>query len=400
MTSLYFLSRLVFVLLISLLIIDSAEAQLKKGDYHVDFRNLIFYSSQGINRPAFNVDITYLKMVSDRFMVGGGLFFERYHYRTSFRDISWTELQVRQISRYYFATGRVAPFASLENLFESRKLEGRSRHFLGYQLNPGLGLTYFLRPDIALEGLLTTNVLNMGDFDSVRKVLNFNLGLKLFFSNKFFTKTAALPERILKKGNIITTTRLNFRKELEDEKDGNLTIAPNIRYFLTDRLNIFAGYARPRSNVPSRYERSNLFDDLVFSLGAAYYIPLTDQLFWNFDINNSVIFSGDNLLNIMNEGIYFMATQISSSLQYFTGPAKFYGGISYLNISDRNSRDDPFRKIGSNYSLFTGVDYYISDYIFVNTELEFSDFNASNERNSGEVIRLDFGLGFIIGKKR
>lgn len=397
--------RLLGVLCLCLIFIVDADAQLKKGDYHVDFRSSNFYSSQGVQNPEFDLDFTYLRMVSNRFMVGGQLSFLRSHIAGGFgdvfiEDISFLDVQVRQISRYYLKTGRAAPFMSLEHLFRLRKVDGSSDNFSGYQLSPGLGLTYFLRPNIALEGLLTSDLISSGDFNRVQHAVNFNIGLKLFFNNKFFAKAVALPERILKKGNIVSSTRLNFNKELGDSDRGRINSAPNIRYFLTDRFNIFAGYTRQRSRLPLSRRDDIIRNQLDLSLGAAYYIRLSDQLFWNFDLSNTISMSGGKLSNTFDDGIDQIFTSISTSLQYFSGPFKFYGGVGYMNTSGKGFiNDELINLLSSHHEFFTGVDYFISDYIYLNSDLRFSDFNSLDFRLSGKSIRLDFGVGFIIAGK-
>lgn len=392
-------NRLLGVVFLCLIFFESADAQLKKGDYHVDFRSTLSYSSL-TKKPSFGLDITYLKMTGNRFMVGGGLLFQRSHANGGFGISSFTNFQVRQISRYYVATGRVAPFISLEHLFFVSKIGGASESFLGYQLSPGLGLTYFLRPNIALEGLLKSNVLNMGDFDSDQQFINFNLGLKLFFNDKFFAKAKALPERILKKGNIISSTRLNFLKEIGGAKNGLLTSAPNIRYFLSDRLNITAGYLRTRARTPVTGGDDRINNRVNLSLGAAYYIGLSDKLFWNFDFINTITMNGDKLSEMFDNGIRVITTNVSTSLQHFTGPAKFYGGVGYYtaSLNGFGIDSDEFVKVASDYELFFGVDYYISDYIYLNSDLRYTNFGSLNFRGTGNSLRLGFGIGFIIGK--
>lgn len=394
-----FFNRLLGVVFLCFILSVSADAQLKKGDYHLDFRSSVSYATQ-TKKPEFSLDVGYFKMTSNRFMMGGELLFERTHSDGGFGVFSFTDFQVRQISRYYVVTGRVAPFISLENLFRVVKSDGSSNHLFGYQLSSGIGLTYFLRPNIALEGLLKSNLLNMGDFDSDQQFMNFDLGLKLFFNDKFFKKTEALPERILKKGNIVSFTRLNFNKEISGDKSSVLTSAPNIRYFLTDRLNIFAGYVRQRLKRPSG-GNAGTSNKLELSLGAAYYIDLSDKLFWNFDVSNTISMSGGKLSEVFDRGINVITTKASTSLQYFTGPTIFYGGVSYYTASldGFGNSGNRFEQVASDYDIFAGIDYFISDYIYLNTDLRYTSFGSFNFRGAGKTIRLGFGIGFIIEKR-
>ena len=148
----------------------------------------------------------------------------------SITNISFNNFQANQISRYYFANRRFAPFVSLEHRFElSTGLESlRFNSLYGYRFRPGIGFDYFIRPNIALEGLITVNAINQGDFLIEDNRLNFDLGLKLFFNGKFSKKTLALPERILKKGNIISSTQLSAMKQLYNQEDGSLDLALNL----------------------------------------------------------------------------------------------------------------------------------------------------------------------------
>lgn len=335
-------------------------------------------------------------------MVGGELSYFRgsnllFVNGSPFEIRAFSNYGISQITRYYIGTGRFAPFMSLENLFQLATFQGISDPDFGYQLKPGIGMNYFLRSNIALEAVLTTNLINQGDFSDSDNFLFFDLGLKLFFTNKFFAKGTALPERILKKGNIISTTRLNFTKSLEGSKLGLLTSSPNIRYFLTDRFNIFGSYMRQRRTTTSPFSGDkDVFNVLGLSLGASYYLRLTDQMFWNFDVRNSISMQGEGLSDVFDKGVNTISTSISTSIHYFSGSAKFYGGIGY--IDSRVKIVDEIRKVANSFQIFSGVDYYISDYIFINADLRFTNFKFEGVPDSDQSFGLNFGVGFIIGK--
>ena len=397
-TAMYILkiySRLLGVIFLCLTICGSAEAQLKKGDYQLDVRLSNAFSIDLFEEPNYtlNLDLLYLRMVNDRFMVGGSF---SYNFTNSvFSDgstetISLNSYQVSQITRYYFATGRFAPFASLENRFNLLSVSGFDNSLFGYRLRPGLGFDYFIRPNIALEGLFSTNLITQGDFDILPNTLIFDLGLKLFFNGKFFKKITALPERILRKGNIISTTRLSYVKVLEDGNRRRFNFTPNIRYFLTDRFNIFGQYAHQRTSS------GNGFNDLNLSLGAGYFLGLSNHLFLNFEFTSTIEGEGIEFFDVFDD-VFLFTNTLSTSLHYFSGSTKFYGGIGYTDRA--GSIFDDITNLGYTFEVFTGVDYYVSDYLFLNGDLRFSNLGFNGLIKSGQKVELDFGLGFIIGKR-
>jgi len=384
------------VIFLCLITYESAEAQLKKGDYQLDVRVANVFTARQDYGPSFttNLDLTYLRMVNNRLMFGGNISYNFTNIDQFFNSISsipFNTFQINQISRYYFATGRFVPFASLENRVElaygSDLLPINA--LFGYRLRTGMGFDYFIRPNIALEGLIIFNAINQGDFLIDDNRLNFDLGLKLFFNGKFSKKTLALPERILKKGNIISSTQLSSMKQFYEQEDESLDLALNIRYFLTDRFNIFGEYAyRPSDDL-----RRN---PVSLSLGASYYLDLSNRLFWNFDFISEVSVSGIGH-EIINNPSLFINT-LNTSLQYFLGPAKIYGGVGYEHRMSNFSGE--FRNVFNIFRGFTGIDYYISDYIFVNAELGYSNPDSESFGSFQETekdFELDFGFGFILG---
>ncbi len=401
-----FLSKKIYRLLGALLfcfaLSKPVEAQLKKGDYHLNVRGLFQFSGNdflGESTTFGNLELTYLKMMSDRFMFGGELLYGLNSFSVAGGfpgGFSFNSFEFNQITRYYFATGQLAPFVNLENTFQLYTYDRLTSSDIGYGLNLGIGLDYFIRPNIALEGSLKVNLFSTEDILGFENLLSFDLGLKLFFNSKFFGNPMALPERILKKGNIISTTRLNFIRLLDDDKDDLMISSPNIRYFLSDRLNIFGGYTRQRSSSESFSGDRNISNSLNFSLSVSYYLPLTDKLFWNFEVGNIISMSGEKLSKAFDNGIEFISTPLSTSLHYFSGPAKLYGGINYVDQRFKSGGD--IIKIGRNLQFFVGLDYYVTDYIFLNVDARLNNLKSEFILINNQSFGLDFGVGFILGK--
>ena len=386
--------HLLGVIFFCLTIYGSANAQLKKGDYHLDVQvtNDHLKGLSGQSNFMTSLDLTYLRMANDRFMFGGDISYSFTNadiFSNSITKISFNDFRASQISRYYFTTSRFAPFVNLEHRFElSTGLEFlRINSLFGYRLRPGIGFDYFIRPNIALEGLITVNALNQGDFLIEDNRLNFDLGLKLFFNGKFSKKTLALPERILKKGNIISSTQLSTMNQFYNQEDESLNFALNIRYFLTDRFNVFGEYAYRTSDDLFR-------NPLNLSLGGSYYLELSNRWFWNFDFISKVNVSG--LAHEILRNSSLLINTLNTSLQYFLGPTKIYVGVGYENRAANYSGE--LNNISNSFQGFTGIDYFINDFIFLNAELGYSEsdfeFFEDSERNLG----LDLGFGFIIGK--
>jgi len=119
-------------------------------------------------------------------------------------------------------------------------------------------------------------------------------------------------------------------------------------------------------------------------------------LFLNFEFTSTVAGDEIEFFNVFDDVIFFTNT-LSTSLHYFSGPTKFYGGIGYTD-----SRVNSFGNIynsDSSFQVFTGMDYYISDYIFLNGDLRFSNRFINGSGFSSQEVDLDFGIGFIIGKR-
>ena len=143
------------------------------------------------------------------------------------------------------------------------------------------------------------------------------------------------------------------------------------------------------------YKRQDLFrNPVILSLGGSYYLELSNRLFWNFDFISKVNVSG--LAHEILRNSSLLINTLNTSLQYFLGPTKIYVGVGYENRAANYSGE--LNNISNSFQGFTGIDYFISDYIFVNAELGYSELEANAFRDSEQNLGLDFGFGFIIGK--
>ena len=119
-------------------------------------------------------------------------------------------------------------------------------------------------------------------------------------------------------------------------------------------------------------------------------------MFLNFEFTSTIEGEGIEFFDVFDD-VFLFTNTLSTSLHYFSGSTKFYGGIGYTDRA--GSIFDDITNLGYTFEVFTGVDYYVSDYLFLNGDLRFSNLGFNGLIKSGQKVELDFGLGFIIGKR-
>jgi hypothetical protein len=174
--------------LLSLLFIGTtAVAQTQKGNLMVgsDITNLGLNFQSGSTQFNFNLDPKLAYFINDNFALGGYLKFG-----LSTNTGAGTEIDygVGALARYYFHdkntekiefSKRARFFAEANAGIEGVNYsQGASTNGLGLGIGPGV--SYFITPNVALEGLLKYNVV-VGFGNSVTSnQLNFGLGFQIY----------------------------------------------------------------------------------------------------------------------------------------------------------------------------------------------------------------------------
>ncbi len=379
------------------------NGQISKGDFILDFSSWAYLSKGTLNKPLGNFEATYMIMISNKFMIGGELYYNHNFLNEVNTSGEWeyypfNSYRISPTIRYYFTNKKLAPFATLKNDLSLTKFEKEEpwENNNGYRGIVGVGVNYFLGNNIALEGLITSNLISLGGFKDESKHISLSTGIKLFFNSQLQNNMESLPEKILKKGNFETSGNfINFRHSPKGSPTSSFHFSPDIRYFITDRFNIYGNY----SFHESRLKSSNWYE-MNFGLGAEYYFRFNDNLYLNLGITGILELDTRHLNEIFKNSYRTLDIPISTSLNYFHNQKRMYLGIRYryfelkalnrkITINERNT-----------FSLFVGLDYFVKENIYFKGEFDFSSRNSSNIMNQVNSGALTLGVGFIIDSNK
>ena len=303
----------------------------------------------------------------------------------------------------------------------------------------GLGIDFFVGPNVALEIKGGTLLFEGGDFNYDRTNSNkafLNVGFKIFLYDRF-SEPFNLRENYLKKGNIILSGTGNFAK-YDNIRVGNYSnnvgeveykgyqiyAYPELEYFKTDNwlLKGRAGMSFVKSNENNRLSS-------LLQIGSKYFIPLNDRLFLvpSIDVNynrSTTHATYTRYATVAGEEVFCIAPHIETgfiiddvrekrtshvfggkadlALTYFTkANALINGGISFLQ--DVEYYKGAKRNDRSQINLFFGGEYYFAknialygqlSYIFSDTQNHCSLFGLfGNKVHSGG---LSFGVKYFI----
>ena len=371
-------------------------SQVGKGDYILDFNAFVGISNLEPKEPSFTSSITYLRFITDRVMVGGRTSFAQGHVVSpASSDLRYFKINNFQISpavRYYFGAGKWAPFASLENVVSFRNVEEGplQENSTGSEAIAGLGFNYILGQNITLETNLQSNVVGFGTAKNNTRYLSLNAGVKLLFSDKWTNQIDSISSKVLKRGVFLTSSTFGFRQTFNNFSHTQFQISPNIKYFLTDRLNVSAQLSYFHFGADETNLRS-----IRVGLGVERYFNLTGGLFLNVSASSAL----DLLSGTVLSSTKLLSIPLEVGLSYFANQKRWYVGArySYLNSIGNSSTGGHSNDV----ALIGGVDYYVLDNVFVRANLNLNiskgNENFLPESRSGA---LNLGVGFLLDRNK
>lgn len=371
----------------------------------VDFSGSMNYrnSNKSILRP--NLGFSYMKMVSNRWMLGGGIQYSP-GTSTDFNSASresypYSIYTISPRFRYYFSNKKIAPFTFLDSEFFTKKYKDTSfeKTSWGLETFAGIGVNYFIAKNVAIESTLKTNVINLGNNKDNPLQVNWNTSLKLFLNTSFTNTVDSLSSKVLKKGNFTTSAKFSFNHIRNEDLVSRLSITPNIRFFITDRLNIYASlyFNKTKHDYSSQVVTHSYSGG--YSLGAEHYQKILGNFFSSVGLGFSRSEYGTTIQSeILNtrqtnhQRNFVLTTNLT--FHYFKKQKRFYGGIRYvfyeLNVTTNSTRNDNFRTL----TIFGGLDYYVFNNVYVQTNLNLVKTKYEN-RSDYLGANLSFGIGYL-----
>lgn len=382
------------------------NGQISKGDFMVDFYGSMSYNNfepespttpEGTYyNPLLRLRFSYMKMVTNRLMLGGGLGV----FNGAKSDINtvggrefypYNTYQFSPQLRYYFYNKKIAFFASVDNYFSVQKFKDSNFQETSWNgvTTAGLGVDYFLSKNVALESTLKTNVIKYNDNYDNRFVLHWNTSLKLFLTPGFSGGVDSLASKVLKKGNISTALEFNLTPEFGDKTRSYLRISPSVSYFITDKINFFinSNYLHNKSINADR--------NIRVSFGGNYYQKIVGDFYTSLGLGTEL-----RSRNFEVSGTRFLRSYSLFSdctFHYFKKQKRFYAGIHY----------DLFKSglgniLGTNtnqaWAFNGGLDYYVSDNFYLNANIygyrsRVVDFGLYKQ------ARLSVGVGYLFNNE-
>ena len=282
--------------LLQFLLVSTVLGQIEKGDALVDVEGFYERTKTATGSKFFPRNSLYVRyghMVGDHLMAGLGVGYFHSKGNTYFEgEFLARSIEVDPFIRYYFmGKNKFMPFVFVNGAYThynyETEVQGAVYREGRIQVHAGMGLDYFLTPNIALEAEVGTlafdhkNAIDNGDLFYAR------LGWKTFLAD-YTVEDIPLPDRFLKKGNFSITgdVRLtenyngSFRSELFNginakPSEFRLELNPDVQYFISDRLAIMAS---PLWNRLWNGNRTNRERGL--SLGIAPYCQVGKHLFF------------------------------------------------------------------------------------------------------------------------
>lgn len=388
-----------FLVIFATILMVPANGQISKGDYILDFNPFISDSNVEGRHPSVIVRGTYLKMITDRIMIGGGIGFVHSQYLTTSSGddlfFPYNQFQLSPTFRYYFSNGKISPFASLQNRITFTNFSGpRLEDEFRFNQTLGLGANYFIGDHVVLEGLLSFNVLDLGDSFDPAKTLNLGLGVKLFFTDALKNDVDHLSDKIFRKGVIETSGNfLSINHRFNETFKGSFSLFPRIRYFIKDRLSVVGEF-----NYASYYFADRRDYDIGGSLGLAYFHKLIEDFYLKLDIQADISHSKFGRGTNFERSSETISVPLSAELQYLHKQKRIYIGASYS--TNKIDLDDRFFDDVNRNSLraYLGLDYFVQDNVYFKGEFDF--FRRKDDGVEGSLNRtnLTFGVGFFFSR--
>lgn len=379
-------------LLVCLLIFSSKiTAQIAKGDYNLRFSSGIYYSDLSTKRPHANSRVSYMKAINNKLMLGGSVF-HNYHFQLisettgGWNYHTFNTYEFSPTIRYYFINRKFAPFAELNNSFQFTKFNGDTPfdNRSGFGTVGAIGFNYFLGNSIAIETAVKSNLIRLGDFAQHDRYISLSTGLRLFFNSSFSNKIDSLPSKILHRGNFTSSASLSMN--FQETSSKFFSFSPNIRYFLTDRFNIYGSY-RFDYSLFNGQERHNM----SLGLGVQHYFKLTNSLYFSLGATGTLNYS--SITSINNEDRRLIIP-IAGVLNYYVKNSRLYAGIVYRTYKSQNNTYNIDNRLG----FLGGIDYFVLDNVYLKANFGFyrtEYLRSPFDRSSGA---FQLGMGFFFNQ--
>lgn len=287
-------------------------SQIEKGDWMLDLNGLFDvrgvksdFSSSG---SRFSVSLGY--MVSDKLMLGSGInFVSVVSLNNSNFNFQQSQYQIAPFIRYYVLEKNKLQLYSYinssftlsltESTIDSKPWENQS---LGqFSTFGGLGISYFIAPNIAVESQLGTLMMESGNYSPLKNIQDgyfASVGIRTYIHDRF-ENPFQLKENYLRKGNqhiriggcfepyhaqgfdyneLVNINGIEGFEYVERKSHFIHAWAEKSR-FITDRLSLGGGFSIARTKGFSPSTNWN------YSLGingvAEVFLPINDQLFFS-----------------------------------------------------------------------------------------------------------------------
>ena len=424
-------TKLSISLLFFLFIANHLSAQLEKGDYFSTPTLGLSYSFEGPHKAyqfGQSVSFSQAKMVSNSVMLGMGLSLANSAFRRSYISSAFTTVdpfffsQVTAQMRIYFQTKKWAPYFFFSTSYWNRKF--RESHtfsrvtneemFFGtsqtketerrFNVDIGLGLNYFLTPNLALEFNLGWTAYKKetltGFFNPEYLPLYLNTSFVFLFKKTKSETTMSLKDRYLKAGNILVSGRLSGGRSSDDgETVKNLSLNTETNYFLGSRTIGISKISCFRNSFDYN-GFSNKTVQLSLGFGIKHFIPLNDNLFLS--LQGEIItgsFKEEGELQQRNTFI-----PLAADLNYFKKQTRYFIGTTYSIDTYSFFSNDVRNSRGRRMDAYTGFDYFFRPSFYLRGQLTTvmnTDILAENRKlpkvtDNLQWLRFSMSLGFMI----
>lgn len=390
-SAMYKTIRQLALLFIILLAIIPLQAQVEKGMSLIDLNSQLGTGSTYF-RSNIEADMTILKAISEKWMIGASFAYVKEQPRL-YANQEITRQDVYRLSptaRYYFSQSRLSPFVSAANHITIAKDDNEAKFDKwGSALELGLGVTYFIAKDVAIEALARGETLQFGESINFDRQINLDFKVRYFIGNSDGKRIEDLPSSIYRKGVLSSSAQLTYQRYLDTNNRGHYRIAPDIDYFLSDRLSVSA-----MINIEGHRTKDYVSDNKSFGLGLTRYFQLSKKTFFNAGINGThtsrswvIDPAQKNVLNLTVQG----------ELSRFSGPTRIFGGYRYSYLDFVGEAANSPNRL--NEAVYAGADYFLSKNVFLRGRLDVNlSKNNENYIGIGSSAALRLGIGFNLAQ--
>lgn len=131
-----------------------------------------------------------------------------------------------------------------------------------------------------------------------------------------------------------------------------------------------------------------------FGLGAEYYFKLDYKFYIKTSVRGNLSLDSEKLKYLFKTPYSRIDLSLSSDFNYFTKNKRLYTGFEYnyttIFLRNRNLYDSKYK------AIYAGMDYYLSQNIYVNGNINFHLFNGTNPFKH-VTKSWAFRIGFLLG---